>query len=69
MRIMSRMNDVERKAYIKKRTDEINAIIDGMLREYGLGIDETSVSENLIEIKIIPLIVRKPRKIVNIWCI
>jgi hypothetical protein len=62
------MNDVEKKAYIKERTDEINTIMDGILKEYGLGIDETSVSENLIEIKIIPLIVRKPRKIVNILC-
>ena len=63
---MSQMNDIENNERIKERTEEMNAIIDGVLKEYGLGIDETTVSENLIEIKIIPLIVRKPRKIVNI---
>ena len=63
---MSQMNDIENNAHIKERTEEMNAAIDGVLKEYGLGIDETTVSENLIEIKIIPLIVRKPRKIVNI---
>lgn len=45
-----------------EKIDEINGIINEMLKKYGLGIDETIVSENLLEIKIIPIIVRKPRK-------
>lgn len=45
-----------------KKVEEINDIIDEVLKKYGLEIDETIVSENLIEIKIIPVIIRKPRK-------
>lgn len=45
-----------------KRIEEINGVIDDVLKKYGLEIDETIVSENLIEIKIIPTIIRKPRK-------
>jgi histidinol phosphatase-like enzyme len=45
-----------------KRIEEINGVIDNVLKKYGLEIDETIVSENLIEIKIIPVIIRKPRK-------
>ena len=45
-----------------EKIEEINNIIDDVLKKYGLGIDETIVSENLIEIKIIPFIIRKPRK-------
>lgn len=45
-----------------EKIDEINDIINEMLKKYGLGIDETIVSENLLEIKIIPIIVHKPRK-------
>ena len=45
-----------------KKIEEINGVIDEVLKKYGLEIDETIVSENLIEIKIIPVIIRKPRK-------
>lgn len=45
-----------------KKIEEISSIIDDVLKKYGLEIDETIVSESLIEIKIIPVIIRKPRK-------
>lgn len=45
-----------------EKIDEINGIINDMLKKYGLGIDEIIVSENLLEIKIIPLIAHKPRR-------
>lgn len=45
-----------------KKIEEINGVIDEVLKKYGLEIDETIVSENLIEIKIIPVIISKPRK-------
>ena len=45
-----------------KKIEEISSIIDNVLKKYGLEIDETIVSESLIEIKIIPVIIRKPRK-------
>ncbi len=45
-----------------EKIGEINSIINDILKKYGLGIDETIVSENLLEIKIIPLITHKPMK-------
>jgi hypothetical protein len=45
-----------------EKIDEINGIINEMLKKYGLGMKLYIVSENLLEIKIIPIIVRKPRK-------
>lgn len=45
-----------------KKIEEINGVIDDVLKKYGLEIDETVVSENLIEIKIIPIVIHKPRK-------
>jgi len=45
-----------------EKIDEINGIVNEMLKKYGLTIDETIVSENLLEMKIISLIAHEPRK-------
>ena len=63
---LSNHRNKDRKDFILKRYTEIMDEIDKILAKSGLSVDVIDVMQEETIIKIIPVIIRKPKKLINI---